>query len=88
VDTIHKQLRPPVLHVDIVTAEAMAIAAGTAAPPILRIHNPPQVGALAVAMAVDQAAILAHVGRALAPLFYTLLHKCNPSRQSARLLKE
>ena len=87
-DTIRQRLPPPVLRVETDTAEVMAIAAGTAAPPILRIHNPPQVGALAVAMAVDQAAILAHVGRALAPLFYTLLHKCNPSRQSARLLKE
>lgn len=88
VDTIRQQLQPPVLRVDIATVVVMAIAAGTAAPPTRRIRHPPQAGALAAAVAVDQAAVPALVGRALAPLSCTPRHKCNPSRQSARLLKE
>lgn len=82
VDTLRLQLRQPVLHVDTVTAVAMAV--GTAAPPILRIRHPRLVGALED----YQAAVPAQVGRVLAQLSCTPRHKCSPSRQSARLLKE
>ncbi len=84
VDTIRQQLRQPVLRVDTATAGVIAIAAGTAAPPTLRLRHPPRPGAVAVA----QAAVPARVGRAQAPPSCTPRHKCNPSRQSVRPSKE
>jgi hypothetical protein len=48
VDTIRQRLRPPVLRVDTGTAGVMAIAAGTAAPPTLRIRHPRRAGAVPV----------------------------------------
>lgn len=88
VDTILQRLRPPVLRVDTATAGVTAIAAGTAARPTLRIRRPRQAGVLAGAVAVDRASLPARVGRALAPPSCTPRPKCNPSRQSARPLKE
>ncbi len=86
VDTVRLRLRRPVPHVDTVTAEAMAV--GTAAPPTLRIRPQRRVGAPAGAVVAYQAAVPAQVGRAFAQLSCTPLHRCNPSRQSVRLLKE
>lgn len=88
VDTIRQQLQPHVLRVDTATAGVMAIAAGTAAPLTLRIRHPPRAGPLSGAVAVEQAAVPARVGRALAPPSCTPRHKCCPSHQSARQLKE
>lgn len=84
VDTIRQQLRPPALRVDTATAGVMATAAGTAVPPILHIRHPRR----AATVAVDQAAVPVRAGRVRAPPSCTPRHKCNPSRQSARPLKE